>query len=67
MLNSPLYNIFHSYKDIIEVMTKHKCSWDGMHHHYFFLLEKSFVPIDAPSHDICIIESKDFLPPRQVD
>lgn len=41
--------------------------YDIMHQHSFFLLEKEFLHTKASSHNICTIETKDFLPREQVD
>lgn len=65
--SSTLYKMFHSRKAIMEAMMDPQCPWDAMHHHPSFLDKKYFVPLDAPTHDVCTIESKDLLPSRQVD
>lgn len=43
-------------------MAEPKFSWDVMHNPSFFLPEKAFIPTSAATHDICAIESNDFLP-----
>lgn len=65
--SSTLDNIFLSEEDILEAMKELECPWDSIHHRSFFLPEKVFVPLDAPTHDVCTIESKDFPPSGHVD
>lgn len=62
-----LDNIFHLDGDIIEAMKEPKFPWESMHHHYFFLPKNMFMPTSAPTHDICALDSKDFLPLGNVD
>jgi len=38
-----------------------------MQHQSFFLPEKEFVPNNAQTHEIYIVESKEFLPLGKVD